>query len=875
VAHVTQVRRGAAVSSTTNSVSWTPSVSFAVTNGLNTAIASGERVIWHCWVAIDGAPATIQDLSVNSWNLVTSASNGSIVTGALFSLETTAAYAAGAFPAIQVDIDVATEQFSCVMYAHKVASGATVGTLTATTANGSSTNSNPASVTNSSGSSRDVTVIAFRAGDSTVVATVAPASYGSLLSQAGGGTAGASSNGAHRQITIANSTSEDPGTFTSASEQWACATVGVYEITSTAYSMPAAPGSYSLTGTAATLTKESPGYTMPAAPGSYSLTGTAATLDWSGAPNTPILQGRKAVAITGSLSTDTNVSLTSGWEAGAGGANYTPAENDVVYIAVGVGHTADVDVTITTSGYAELADLFADNTYDANFGLFRKVMGSTPDTSVDVGPTTSANASGAALIEVWSGVDPTTPEDVTPVTVTGTGTGRPDPPSITPSTAGSVVTVFGVGAALSGNALAQSGAELTDFLSINSPDGVDIAIGGGHFEWSSGAFDPVGWVGGATNISNSWVAASVALRPAPGSTNYSMPADAGSYTLTGTDAGFLYSQVIAADPGSYALTGTAANLYRNRLVEAVPGSYSLTGTDVSFNIDTSAYTMPADPGSYALTGTAASLLFGRSITAVPGTYALTGTAADLEQGYVFTADPGSYAYTGTAANLRESAIVMGADPGTYALTGTVTNFLKGRTVTIDPGSYSLTGTAASLLRTRIMVAVAGSYALTGTAANLIRTRSLSADPGSYSLTGTDAAFLYSQVLQADAGVYSYAGTAADLVTFNAYLLQVDPGAYSLTGTDAAFTIGSFQYWVVEPDPGAVSIADQDDPPAGSIAGEVAPGGGAWVVEDDPALTGQNEGGFNSLFYDPSFYDTSAITWTTEDEPARTAILEET
>lgn len=104
--------------------------------------------------------------------------------------------------------------------------------------NGSSTNSNPPSITNSSGASRDVTVVCTRSGDSTVVATAAPTNYSNLQTQAGGGTGGASTNTAERQINIANSGSEDPGTFTSASEQWACFTFGIYEYTAATASFP-------------------------------------------------------------------------------------------------------------------------------------------------------------------------------------------------------------------------------------------------------------------------------------------------------------------------------------------------------------------------------------------------------------------------------------------------------------------------------------------------------------------------------------------------------------------------------------------------------------------------------------------------------------
>lgn len=95
--------------------------------------------------------------------------------------------------------------------------------VSGTSANGSSTNSNPPSH-DAGGTARDILWLATRAGDSTVVATVAPASFTNLLTLAAAGTGGASVNSAQRQV---NGTTLDPGTFTSASEQWVSWTLAV------------------------------------------------------------------------------------------------------------------------------------------------------------------------------------------------------------------------------------------------------------------------------------------------------------------------------------------------------------------------------------------------------------------------------------------------------------------------------------------------------------------------------------------------------------------------------------------------------------------------------------------------------------------------
>jgi hypothetical protein len=73
-------------------------------------------------------------------------------------------------------------------------------------------------------------------------------------------------------------------------------------------------------------------------------------------------------------------------------------------------------------------------------------MGATPDTSITLtGGTLSADDAGAVVVQVWRGVDPTTPFDVTQTTATGTNSVLCDPPAITPVTPGAVIVSGGAG----------------------------------------------------------------------------------------------------------------------------------------------------------------------------------------------------------------------------------------------------------------------------------------------------------------------------------------------------------------------------------------------------------------------------------------------
>lgn len=200
-----------------------------------------------------------------------------------------------------------------------------------------------------------------------------------------------------------------------------------------------------------------------------------------------------------------------------GGLATSPAEGDLVVVSYAI-HGGDLNMSIVTTGYVEVADLWASDSLDTNLGVFYKAMGATPDTDVEVMATTSAGAPGAVIIQVWRGVDATTPIDVTTTTATGVNTGAPNPPAITPVTAGAVVVVCGAGTSLNGGVtLSQSGTELSNFIAVYGDNADasnnDITAAMGSFAWTSGAFDPVALVGNAAT-SLSWAAATLALRPA-------------------------------------------------------------------------------------------------------------------------------------------------------------------------------------------------------------------------------------------------------------------------------------------------------------------------------------------------------------------------
>lgn len=208
-----------------------------------------------------------------------------------------------------------------------------------------------------------------------------------------------------------------------------------------------------------------------------------------------------------------SITLTTGLTGGSGGA---PIEGDLVVVTVSVGTAARAPTTAisTPTGYTPLtAQRTTATTYDTNVQTCYKVMGSTPDTAVTI-PPSGNNADGIAYtIQVFRGVDPTTPMDATPTYATGSGVNsRPDPAAITPVTAGAWIVCCGGGAAATG--AVYTAGYLTNLLTFNGPDTNDGTVGSGYYTgWTSGAYDPAVFGGGSVNAANSWGATTLALRP--------------------------------------------------------------------------------------------------------------------------------------------------------------------------------------------------------------------------------------------------------------------------------------------------------------------------------------------------------------------------
>lgn len=178
--------------------------------------------------AVDGSPTC--SISSGGWTKLGQASNSTIVTQAIFYK-----VAAGSDTAT-VDTDASEENSHCVLLI-KNASGLVSGTSTT----GTSTNANPPSHTPTA--SRKFLWIATAAIDnnSSMNISAAPSSYSDHITTPGRVTTGANLVSADRFL---EASSENPGAFTSSSEEWVAWTLSVFP----SISLTLDQGAFALTG---------------------------------------------------------------------------------------------------------------------------------------------------------------------------------------------------------------------------------------------------------------------------------------------------------------------------------------------------------------------------------------------------------------------------------------------------------------------------------------------------------------------------------------------------------------------------------------------------------------------------------------------------
>lgn len=195
-----------------------------------------------------------------------------------------------------------------------------------------------------------------------------------------------------------------------------------------------------------------------------------------------------------------------------GGIDTAARAGDVVVFVHAARTSADPDVNMgaVTSGYTELADIYANDFYEMNLSASWKRMNSTPDTSV---VSTSPYGRSAGIVYVLRNVNSITPIDVTTTTSVTINTGIAVPPAITPVTYNSLVISAVANMSGSTNELTEPTNYTNVAKVVTSGLSPYAHIGVSSILWSGGTVTPPSWTGISDNADYASAAITMAFRP--------------------------------------------------------------------------------------------------------------------------------------------------------------------------------------------------------------------------------------------------------------------------------------------------------------------------------------------------------------------------
>jgi hypothetical protein len=300
----------------------------------------------------------------------------------------------------------------------------------------------------------------------------------------------------------------------------------------------------------------------------------------------------------------------------------TPAQNDIVLVAFG--SDGDGDIAISTSNYSTIA------TATNDWALAYKILGASPDTVVTL--TSGWAKVGAVLVQVWRGVDTTTPLDGVTATTASGSSGMPDAAAISPNTSGALCFAFGY---LDDDDAAAS---------VTAPSGYSnlVAADTGQASTTAGATvvlaskeitttdNPAAF--GGTG-SDAWAARTFVLKPGGGSSiSGTLTATLGDLTsvaagtvrITGT-ASVTLGALTSAASGGIAIAGTASPTLE-ALTSTATGTVSIDGSSTA-TLD-AATVVAAGTVGYAPINGALAVTLGAATTVATGTVTAPGTVAD-------------------------------------------------------------------------------------------------------------------------------------------------------------------------------------------------------------------------------------------------------
>lgn len=186
-------------------------------------------------------------------------------------------------------------------------------------------------------------------------------------------------------------------------------------------------------------------------------------------------------------------------------------EGDVCYVLIMSNSTADRIFTEASGTWAKLIDLYTNGSSgDVNCALFRKVMGAVPNTSITVSIDAGSSAMAGIAISL-DGADLSNPEDVAVQSATGIGASDPDCPSITPITPGAWALALAASSEV--DVVSNAPAGYSNLVNLIHTSNINLMFSTKEVAVAAPE-DPAAYADIAADATDSWVALTVAVRPA-------------------------------------------------------------------------------------------------------------------------------------------------------------------------------------------------------------------------------------------------------------------------------------------------------------------------------------------------------------------------
>lgn len=201
-----------------------------------------------------------------------------------------------------------------------------------------------------------------------------------------------------------------------------------------------------------------------------------------------------------------------------GGIAVSPQAGDfciVSFCAAGTADRSGRSISNAAGEFTSLYSVYSNDTNDTSMTVKYKILESPIDYDVIAGAISSSGNGINVSIQVFRGVNATTPLDVASVTASAINTALADPGSITPVTSGAVIGMFAAGAMGASISTVFTSSDYDAFsATTRSGTSRSLATAFGRKAWTSGAFDAAALGGPSVNANDSNAYATFALRPA-------------------------------------------------------------------------------------------------------------------------------------------------------------------------------------------------------------------------------------------------------------------------------------------------------------------------------------------------------------------------